>query len=115
MTSNIGKLPALSGWYFGWYLWYFKLWRELSFDNLTGTPFLNNLAGTHLFFKRGAVMHQKGGQCPLLEKRGFPAKFTIPKCTNRVFLWYSIGMVNTEKYQPIPAKKIQVELLQTPN
>jgi hypothetical protein len=32
--AGIGKLPApaLGGWYFGWYYWYFTFWREPSFD-----------------------------------------------------------------------------------
>jgi hypothetical protein len=37
-----------------------------------------------MFFKKGAGMHQKGGQCPILSEKEVPAKFTIPKCTNRI-------------------------------
>ncbi len=46
--AGIGELPApaLNGWYFGWYFWYCTFWREPSFVNLVGTPFLKNLAGT---------------------------------------------------------------------
>ncbi len=48
--AGIRKLlaPALSGWYFGWYFWYWTFWREPSFDDLAGTPFSKNLAGTPL-------------------------------------------------------------------
>ncbi len=31
-----------------------NVWWELSFDNLAGTPFLNHLAGTPFFLKKGA-------------------------------------------------------------
>jgi hypothetical protein len=48
--SGIGKLPALAlyGWYFGWYFWYCIFWGKPSFDDLAGTLFLKNLAGTLL-------------------------------------------------------------------
>jgi hypothetical protein len=59
----MGKLPALRGWYFGWY--YDKVFC-LAY-NLWGIPFLNNLAGTPMFLKKGASMHQKVGQCPPFE------------------------------------------------
>jgi hypothetical protein len=39
--EGIGKLPALRGWYFGWY-------------------YLIYLAGTPIFLKKGAGMHRKG-------------------------------------------------------
>ncbi len=41
----IGTLWALGGWYFSNF-WYCTFWRELRFDNLVGTPFLKNFAGT---------------------------------------------------------------------
>ncbi len=59
--AGIGELASLGGWYFSWYFCYCKLWRDVSFNDLAETPFLNNLAGTPLFLKRGAAMHQKGG------------------------------------------------------
>jgi hypothetical protein len=49
---------------------------------------MNNLAGTPMFFKKGVGMHQKGVNAPLLSEKEVPTKFTILKCTNRVFLWY---------------------------
>jgi hypothetical protein len=50
ILGGIGKLlaPALGGWYFGWYFSTVPFWREPSFDDLAGTPFLKNLAGTLL-------------------------------------------------------------------
>jgi hypothetical protein len=54
---------------------------------LAGTPFLKKLAGTPIFLKKGAMMHQKGADAPLLSEKGVSAKFTIPKCTTQVFLW----------------------------
>ncbi len=37
--------PALGGWYFGWYFWYCSFWRELSFDDLSGTHCLHKYVG----------------------------------------------------------------------
>jgi hypothetical protein len=63
--------------------------------NLAGTPFLNKLAGTPPFLKKWARMHRKGGQCPPFEKKGVPAKFTIPKLPTK--FPFGIGMANTRK------------------
>jgi hypothetical protein len=52
------------------------LLRELSFDDLVGTPFLNNLVGTPFFLKRGAGCIKKGGvDAPLLREKGFLPNF----------------------------------------
>jgi hypothetical protein len=47
----------------------------------------------------GARPLKKGAMTPLLRKKGVPAKKIIPKCPDRVFLWYQFG-----KYQKIPTK-----------
>ncbi len=48
--ASIGKLPApaLGGWYFDKDFWHCTFWQEPSFDDLAGTPFLKNSAGTQL-------------------------------------------------------------------
>jgi len=87
------------------------------------------------FFQKGVGAPQKGAIAPLLRKKGGTAPFFIPKCTDRVLLrygigntgeipteyrpkipnWYTtlefsfgIGMVNTEKYRPIPTEKYRL-------
>ena len=100
--AGIGKLQVLCGWYFGWYYW-------LSFcltDDLAGTPFLNNLVGPPIFLKKGARMHQKGGQCPLLSEKGVPAKFTVPKLPTKFS--FGISMVNTRKIPTDTNQKYQI-------
>ena len=43
------------------------------------------------FFPKGGWSSQKGGHCPPFEEKGGTAPFSIPKCTDRVFLRYGIG------------------------
>jgi hypothetical protein len=70
--------------------------------NLAGTTFLNNLAGTPFFLKSGHECIKKGANAPLLREKRDYAKFSIPKRTNQVFLWYWYGKYqkNTNPYQP---------------
>ncbi len=74
--AGIGKLPALAGWYSVWYVRYFlygKAWRELHFVTFCGNS--------------PRLVHKKGAE---VRGKGVPAKCTIPKRTNRVFLRYRL-------------------------
>jgi hypothetical protein len=72
---------------------------------LAGTPFLNNLAGTPIFLKKGLGCFKKVADAPLLSENGVPAKFTIPKLPTKFS--FGISMVKTGKYQPIPTKNTE--------
>jgi hypothetical protein len=58
--------------------------------------------GNYLRFDENPLYSQKGGlspskrwpMIPFLEKKGFPTRFLVPKCTDQVFLRYQYG-----KYQ----------------
>jgi hypothetical protein len=76
---------------------------------LAGAPFYEilpellfvNLAGTCFSLKRGAWSIKKGAEASFLGKKGVPAKCTIPKCPDQVFLWYWLEKYreNTDPYQ----------------
>ncbi len=118
--AGISKLPALAG----WYIWlvlrksplaynyhstnrdqgqtniltnFFclaEIWRELCFWTTWLEPYI--------FLKKGAGMHQKGGQCPPFEWKRGSRQIYISKCTNQVFLWYRLVQYqeNTNQYRP---------------
>jgi hypothetical protein len=76
---------------------------------LAGAPFCEilwellfvNLAGTYFSLKRRALSIKKGAEASLEGEKGVPAKCTIPKHPDRVFLWYRFGKYrkNTNQYQ----------------
>ena len=69
--------------------------------------------GKSLRFGRKPFFPQNA-MTPLLRKKGVPAKITIPKCTNRVFLWYRFGKnreIPTE-YQPKKLNRYPTLILQ---
>jgi len=51
------------------------------------------------FFQKGMELLKKGGIAPILRKKGGTAPFSIPKCTDRIFLRYRHG-----KYREIPTE-----------
>jgi hypothetical protein len=98
--AGIGKLPALAGWYWVWYAWYFlycKIWWELHFVKFCGNS--------------PCLVHKKGAEA---RGKGVPAKCTIPKRTNQVFLRYRLVKYreNTDRYQTeIPNRDATLLLL----
>jgi hypothetical protein len=76
------------------------------------------LAGTPFFSKRGAGCIKKGASAPFFLKKGasapflrekeVPIKKMIPKCTTEIS--FGIGMVNMEKYRPIPTGKYRFDI-----
>jgi hypothetical protein len=81
-----------------------NFWRELSFDNLVGTPFLNNLAGTPFYLKRGAGCIKKGANAPLLG--GAPLNFQYKNIPTKFS--FGICMVNTGKIPTNTNQKYQI-------
>ncbi len=86
---------------------YSILFLSLASPN-SSAPTRFNLLGAPLFILRErASLSSKNElkyelRTPFYSKNGVPAKFTIPKCTNRVFLWYQSvkNQENTNGYQP---------------
>jgi hypothetical protein len=85
----------------------------------SGAPTGFNLVGAPLFILcEQAPLSSKNKikyklQTPFYSKNGLPAKFTIPKCTNQVFLWYRLVKYqdNTNQYQPnIPNCKTTLKI-----
>jgi len=91
-------------------LLYCKLWREHIFKFLRELFFWKILWEFLFFFKRRVKCTKRGPRPPLLRKKGAPANllrgsrqiFDTEKTTEFSF---GIGMVNTEKYRPIPTEK----------
>jgi hypothetical protein len=52
---------------------------------------------------------EKGASAPYLREKGVPTKKMIPKCTIPTEISFGIGMVNTEKYRPIPTGKFRFD------
>jgi hypothetical protein len=85
---------------FGSVFLYCKIWQKLHFEKFCGTPFCK-FNGNLFFPQKGGLVHQKGGRSlPLREKR-VPAKCTIPKRPDQVFLWYQLVKYqeNTNRYR----------------
>jgi hypothetical protein len=85
------------------------------FKDFAGTLFLKNSAGIPFFLQKEGEVYKKGAEAPLLRKKGAPTNFLRGSRlsfdtdnTDRVFLWYGIGMVNTEKYRLIPTEKYRL-------
>ncbi len=72
-----------------------SFWWELSFDDLAGTHFLNNLAGTAFFLKRGARFIKKGANAPLLREKRVLKKFQYRNVPTKFS--FGMGIVNTRK------------------
>ena len=91
-------------------LLYCKIWREHLFKISLELFFWKIPPEFLFFFKRRVKCTKRGRGPPFLGKRGLPpffwgapAKILIPKIL--IKFSFGIGMVNTEKYRPIPTKK----------
>jgi len=81
-----------------------------AFLSFHGNSFFEKFRGNSFFSSKGGWSVQRGGRGPpFLGKRGLlpifwgaTAKFLIPKILTEFS--FGIGMVNTEKYQPIPTE-----------
>ncbi len=104
--ASIRKLPALRGWYFGWYYWllqffpswrvgrnsvFEQIWRELLYSS-----------------KRGLGCIKKGANALLLSEKGVSTKFTIPKSPTEFS--FGIGTVNTGKIPTDTNQKYQITI-----
>jgi hypothetical protein len=84
-----------------------------TFLSFHGNSFFEKFRGNSFFSSKGGWSVQRGGRGPPFLKRGFPtifwgapAKFLIPKILTEFS--FGIGMVNTEKYLPIPTEKYRL-------
>ncbi len=71
-----------------------EIWRELRLWTIWRELLCSS--------KRRLGCIKKGANAPLLSEKEVPAKFTTPKCTNQVFLWYRLVTYreNSNRYQP---------------
>ncbi len=79
---------------------------------------ITSLAGTPVFRKRGLAVSKrgsvppfslkKGASAPFLREKGVPAKKRYQNVPTKIS--FSIGMVNTKKYRPIPTRKYQFDI-----
>ena len=85
-----------------------------TFLRFCGNSFIEKFHGNSFFSSKGGRSVQRGGRGPpFLGKRGLPpivlgapAKILIPKILTEFS--FGIGMVNTEKYRPIPTEKYRL-------
>jgi hypothetical protein len=77
-------------------------------DDLGGALFLNNLAGTPIFLKKGLGCIKKGTNAPLLSEKGVLTKFTIPTLPTEFS--FGIGMVNIRKIPTGNNQKYQIDV-----
>ncbi len=65
-----------------------------------GTPFLNKMVATPIFLTKGARIHKKRADDPLLSEKEVHAKLTVPKLPTKFSFGIGKYRENTNQYQP---------------